>query len=276
MEYTEGDTILHLKDVEVGYGKGSDYKAVLKDINITEKDVIRTGRTTGQTIAIVGRSGRGKSTLFKALTGLVKIQLGQILITDFESEDSTDAKVIQEGDVGFVDQKYTLFRHKTVEQSFLFALRKSDLTKEEKSETIETYLREWGLLKQRKQYPNELSGGQRQRMALIEQILSSGHFMVLDEPTSGLDLINIDDVKKSFAKIQEDHELNTIIFSTHDINFAVEMAESIYVIGYPEGTTEYATIVKHYDLKEMGLAWNEFGIEHLEVVKDIKRVSENS
>ena len=276
MEYTEGDTILHLKDVEVGYGKGSDYKAVLKDINITEKDVIRTGRTTGQTIAIVGRSGRGKSTLFKALTGLVKIQLGQILITDFESEDSTDAKVIQEGDVGFVDQKYTLFRHKTVEQSFLFALRKSDLTKEEKSETIETYLREWGLLKQRKQYPNELSGGQRQRMALIEQILSSGHFMVLDEPTSGLDLINIDDVKKSFAKIQEDHELNTIIFSTHDINFAVEMAESIYVIGYPEGTTEYATIVKHYDLKEMGLAWNEFGIEHLEVVKDIKRVFENS
>lgn len=114
------------------------------------------------------------------------------------------------------------------------------------------------------------------KKAIIEQILSSGHFMVLDEPISGLDLINIDDVKKSFAKIQEDHELNTIIFSTHDINFAVEMAESIYVIGYPEGTTEYATIVKHYDLKEMGLAWNEFGIEHLEVVKDIKRVFENS
>ena len=272
MQYEEKDTILYLENVEVGYGKGDSYKPVLKNINIIEKDVVRSGYVTGQTIAVVGRSGRGKSTLFKALTGLVKPQSGQVLITEFDSEDSTDAKVVQEGDVGFVDQKYTLFRHKTVEQCFKFALRNSDKSKEEKEEIIEEYLQDWGLKNQRKQYPNELSGGQRQRTAIIEQILSSGHFMVLDEPFSGLDVGNIRDVKKSFEMIQNDHELNTIIFSTHELRLAVELADSIYVVGYPDETQEFATIVKHFDLKKMGLAWTEYGAEHLELVKQIDAV----
>lgn len=276
MGYIEKDTILYLDNVELGYVGDSGYKPVLKDINLTEKDVVREGHTTGQTIAVVGRSGRGKSTLFKAITGLVKPKRGQVLITELDTEDSTDAKIVEEGDVGFVDQKYTLFRHKTIEQIFMYALRKSKKTKAEKKEIIEKYLIEWGLFKQRKQYPNELSGGQRQRTAIIEQILSSGHFMVLDEPFSGLDVGNIRDVKRAFELIQQDHELNTIIFSTHELRLAAELADSIYVIGYPEGTTDYATIVKHFDLKKMGLAWQPYGQGHIDLVKEIDNVMMNS
>ena len=279
MTYELKDTIIYLDNVELGYGEGHDYKCVLKDINFEEKDVIREGHITGQVIAIIGRSGRGKSTLFKALTGLVKPKSGKVLITELGTADATDAKEVVEGDVGFVDQKYTLFRHKTVEEIFKYALRKSKISNEEKKKIINQYLIEWGLEKQKDKFQNELSGGQRQRTAIIEQILSSGHFMVLDEPTSGLDLINVDDVKQSFEMIKNDHELNTIIFSTHDINFALEMADSIYVVGFPtiDGTLqEYATIVKHYDLKEMGLAWQEFGPRHIEVVKDIKEVFRRS
>ena len=162
MEYQLKDTILYLDKVELGYGEGSDYKAVLKDINLIEKDVVREGYITGQTIAIVGRSGRGKSTLFKALTGLVKPKKGSILITELDTKVGDDAKIVQEGDVGFVDQKYTLFRHKTVTQIFNYALRKRVMSDEEKESTIEKYLIKWGLDKQRNQYPCELSGGQRQ------------------------------------------------------------------------------------------------------------------
>lgn len=269
MSYELKDTILYLDNVELGYGEGSEYKVVLKDVNLEEKDVVRDGHVTGQVIAIVGRSGRGKSTLFKALTGLVKPRNGEVLITELETEDGSDAKVVNEGDVGFVDQKYTLFRHKTVKQIFAYALRKSDKTKKEKDEIIEQYLVEWGLEKEGDKYPCELSGGQRQRTAIIEQILSSGHFMVLDEPFSGLDVGNIRDVKRSFELIQNDHELNTIIYSTHELRLAVELADSIYVVGYPEGTTEYATIVRHFDLKAMGIAWTEFGPRHLELIKEI-------
>lgn len=276
MNYELKDTILYLDNVELGYGEGADYKAVLKNVNLVEKDVIREGHTTGQVIAIVGRSGRGKSTLFKALTGLVTPHSGDVLITELDSQDGSDAKNVKEGDVGFVDQKYTLFRHKTVKQIFAYALRKSDMSKGEKEETISKYLIEWGLGKEGDKYPCELSGGQRQRTAIIEQILSSGHFMVLDEPFSGLDVGNIRDVKRSFELIKQDHELNTIIYSTHELRLAVELADSIYVVGYPEGTTDYATIVKHFDLKAMGLAWTEFGPNHLDIINQIDEAMMNS
>ena len=266
-QYKELDTILYLDKVSIGYGE----KSILKDVSIIEKNVVRDGHeSTGQVIAFIGRSGRGKSTLFKALTGLIKPTSGQILITDLRTTDNTDAKIVEEGDVGFVDQKYTLFRHKTVEDICHYAMRKSTKTKAEKEEIITKYLQEWGLAEHRKKFSCELSGGQRQRTATIEQILSSKHFMIFDEPFSGLDVGNIEKVKESFNRIQNDNEYNTIIFSTHDIKLAIELADSIYIIGFPEGTTDYSTVVKHYDLKAMGLAWTEYNDSHRAVYNDIR------
>ena len=119
---------------------------------------------------------------------------------------------------------------------------------------------------------NILSGGQRQRTAIIEQILANKHFMIFDEPFSGLDVGNIEKVKESFTKIGQSDERNTIIFSTHDLRLAAELADSIYIVGFPEGTTEYSTIVKHYDLKELGLAWQPYGEGHRHLVADIKEL----
>ena len=155
-------------------------------------------------------------------------------------------------------------------------MRKKAISKEEKSALIDKYLTDWGLFEHKDKYPCELSGGQRQRTAIIEQLLSSGHFMVFDEPFSGLDVGNIENVKSAFKLIQESHELNTIIFSTHDIDLAVELADSIYVIGHKDGVKDYSTVVKHYDLKTMGLAWEQFGPEHLNLVNEIKQILINS
>ena len=269
MNYKETSTVLYVENLSVGY----DGKTILKDVNFVEKDVVREGHeSTGQTIAFIGRSGRGKSTLFKALTGLLKPTTGQILITDLSTEDEDDAKVLTEGDMGFVDQKYTLFRHKTITQICEYALRKSTLTKEEKQTLITEYLTDWGLLEHKDKYSCELSGGQRQRTAIIEQMISSKHFMIFDEPFSGLDVGNIEKVKESFGRVLTANEYNTIIFSTHDIRLAAELADSIYIVGFPEGTTEYSTIVKHYDLKKMGLAWKPYGDGHRELVKEIKEL----
>ncbi|WP_106791098.1 ATP-binding cassette domain-containing protein [Aquimarina sp. Aq78] len=275
MNYSTHNTLLYVEKLSVAYGD----KTVIKDINFVEKDVVRENNITGQVIAFVGRSGRGKSTLFRAMTGLIKPTTGKILIADTETDSENDAKEVHEGDIGFVDQKYTLFRNKTVYQALLFALRKKDISKEEKHTKIMSYLSDWGLEKVKDQYPCELSGGQRQRTAIIEQILCSGHYMVLDEPFSGLDVGNIEDVKNAFNLITSTHEFNTIIYSTHDIELAVELADSIYVIGYPtiDGKrTDYGTIVKHFDMKELNLAWKDFGLDHIEIVKQIKATMLNS
>lgn len=276
LTYEQKGVILHVENLSVSYGD----RTIIRDINLSEKDTVRANRQQGQIIAFLGRSGRGKSTLFRALTGLEKPSTGRVLIPDLRKpieNGQQPAKQVQEGDVGFVNQKYTLFRHKTVYDSLLFALRKTTLSKVEKHEKIMHYVSDWGLEQCKDQYPNFLSGGQRQRTAILEQLLSSGHYMVLDEPFSGLDIGNIMSVKKAFQLINESHELNTIMFSTHDIELAVELADSIYILGYkPEengqpGAT--ATILKHFDLKQMGLAWQDgFTSEHLDCVKQVKEI----
>ena len=279
MEYKSAHTILYLDKVSVGYPDKDEpenlkkMNMILKDVSLIEKDVTREGhKATGQTIAIIGRSGRGKSTLFKALTGLIKPTSGQVLIANLHDPVEGSAKAVEEGDVGFVDQKYTLFRHKTITEIFHYAMRKINSTKAEKDELINKYLNEWGLIEHKNKYSCELSGGQRQRTAIIEQMLTSKHFVVFDEPFSGLDVGNIEKVKLAMEKILSDDELNTIIFSTHDIRLAAELADSIYLIGHPEGVADYSTIVKHFDLKEMGLAWTPYGDGHRALVKEIKEI----
>lgn len=269
MDFEFKETLLYVDNLCVAY----DDTIIIKDINLIEKDVVRKGhKSTSQVIAVVGRSGRGKSTFFKALTGLVQPKNGKILIKDFKSDNQTAAKEIKEGEIGFVDQKYTLFRHKTVYQTLKFALRKTTLSETEKEEKIKEYLHKWGLDSFADKYPNELSGGQRQRTAIIEQLFSSDQFIVMDEPFSGLDVGNIQDVKKSFELLNSTSEFNTVIFSSHDIELAVELAQVIYVIGYPTINAEkqnYGTIVAKFDLRELGLAWQEFGPEHLKLSREI-------
>jgi len=127
-------TILCLDNVSAGY----DGKTILKNVNLSIKDVVREGMTgTGQITAVVGRSGRGKSTLFKVLTGLINQikepvkrypdhswRTGRVLISSPIATDPDSAKEVVEGDVGFVDQKYTLFRHKTVNSIMQYAIDK--------------------------------------------------------------------------------------------------------------------------------------------------------
>ncbi|WP_309640580.1 ATP-binding cassette domain-containing protein [Flavobacterium sp.] len=269
MKHEYKETLLYVENLSVAY----DGNIIIKDISITEKDVVREGiKSTGQVIAIVGRSGRGKSTFFRALTGLIPMNTGKILIKDFEAKEPYTAKAVKEGDIGFVDQKYTLFRHKTVNQALKFALRKSKLSENEKDQKIKEYINKWGLESCVDKYPNELSGGQRQRTAIIEQLFSSDQFIVLDEPFSGLDVGNIEEVKKSFELLSESSDFNTIIFSTHDIELALELAQCIYVIGYPtiNGKKQnYGTVVAHYDLREMELAWKDYCDDHAKLSKEI-------
>jgi ABC-type nitrate/sulfonate/bicarbonate transport system ATPase subunit len=269
MEHSFKEALLYVENLSVAY----DDKIIIKDISLIEKDVVRIGvENTGQTIAILGRSGRGKSTFFKALTGLVEPNSGKILIKDFESKEANAAKPVKEGDIGFVDQKYTLFRHKTVKQSLQFALRKSTLSQTEKDKKIKDYIHKWGLETCVDKYPNELSGGQRQRTAIIEQLFSSDKFIIMDEPFSGLDVGNIEEVKKAFDLLSETSEYNTLLFSTHDIKLAIELSQSIYIIGFPTlngDKKDYGTVVAKYDLREMGLAWKEYGEDHRKLYKEI-------
>ena len=96
MAYSTHNTLLYVENLSVSYGE----KTIIKDINFVEKDVVREDNVTGQVIAVVGRSGTGKSTFFRALTGLVKPTTGKILIADTTTGIDNDAKEVSEGDIG--------------------------------------------------------------------------------------------------------------------------------------------------------------------------------
>ncbi|OAV44137.1 ATP-binding cassette domain-containing protein [Lewinella sp. 4G2] len=276
MRYQHAEAILQVDNVGVAYGD----KQIIQNITFKEMDVLRPDKVQGQTIAFVGRSGRGKSTLFRSLAGLERPTEGTILISDLDAQEGDThppLRGVREGDVGFVSQNYVLFRHKTIQQAMEFAMRKrEDVTDAEKQTIIDQHLKDWGLEQVRDQYPNELSGGQRQRTAILEQVLSSTNYIIMDEPFSGLDVGNIQNVINAFKLINLSHELATIIFCTHDIELAVELADSLYVIGYPtkpDGTLDnVGTLVKHFDMKARGVAWSDhFSREHQLLVEEVKQ-----
>lgn len=273
INYTLTEDLLLVENVSVKYGN----KTIIRNIGSSQipfiiKDIKRENIQQGQTVAVLGRSGRGKSTFFKVLTGIINPTTGSIKIPDLKS--SNNFINVKEGNVGYVQQNFPLSRNQSVYEMLTDAAIQAGIPVSDRKNIIESYLANWELTEQKNLVPNQLSGGQKQRVAIIEQLLCSHYFIVLDEPFSGLDVCNIDDVKESFKKVMQAHEINTIIFSTHDIDLAVELADEIYIIGYEKNTNGAfepgGTIVGYYDLKKLNLAWKDYGAEHKDLVAMIK------
>jgi ABC-type multidrug transport system ATPase subunit len=272
--YTLAEDLLVVENLSVAYGN----KIIIRDIGngkipFVIKDVKRENLQQGQIVAVLGRSGRGKSTFFKAITGIIKPTKGCIKVPDNKTPGNFCE--VKEGNVGFVQQNFPLSRNQTVFQMLKEAAGQGNIPENEKHAIIEHHIESWGLKEQKNSVANQLSGGQKQRVAIIEQLLCSHYFMVFDEPFSGLDVCNIEDVRDSFRRITNTNEINTIIFSTHDIELAVELADQIYIVGYEQNTSGNfdpgGTLVGYYDLKQLNLAWQEFGAGHKELVELIKK-----
>jgi ABC-type multidrug transport system ATPase subunit len=271
--YTEHECLIEVNNLFVQYGN----KIILRDIGNESipfriNDVHREGMLQGQTIAVLGRSGRGKSTFFRSLAGLVPPSKGRIIIP--KNFTSKEYKNIEEGDVGFVQQTFPLSRNQSVFGMLNEAVSMGN-HKEDAEKVINQFLEEWGLMEQKNQFANQLSGGQRQRVAIIEQLLCSHYFIVLDEPFSGLDIKNIEEVKDAIEKLTTTtSEINTVIFSTHNIELAVSIADSIYLIGYEKDKSgnfiEGGTLLTHYDLKKLGIAWTPYSKAHIDIAEKLK------
>jgi len=280
--------LIQIHNLSYVVNNNGEKKTLLRDIGTEANpflinDITRPEiENTGQCVAFVGRSGGGKTTLAKLLSGLIKPTNGDILIPKHTRDhDELDKLIeVEEGTVGLVQQDYPLSRNQTVQGMLWDAAIQGKIPRKDRKGIIDKYLEDWGLTNQRRQSSNQLSGGQRQRLAIMEQLLCSHHFIIFDEPFSGLDPKNVDGLKKVFNQIITVDEINTILFSTHDLHLAVELADQIYVIGYEKDDKgvylEGGTIIKQYDLKLMGLAWQPYGPKHQELKEEIKDLIENN
>jgi NitT/TauT family transport system ATP-binding protein len=185
---------------------------VLNDVNL---DV-----ANGEFLCIVGPSGCGKSTLLSAFGGFLAPTSGEVRI-DGEAVRGPDPRRI------FVFQERGLFPWLTVEGNIEFGLFK--LPKAERAVRVAHYIKMVGLDGFEKAYPAELSGGMKQRLEVARALAVKPDMLLLDEPFGALDSITRLIMRGELLRIWRE-ERNTVIFVTHDIDEAVQLADRVAVM----------------------------------------------
>ncbi|UDL89024.1 amino acid ABC transporter ATP-binding protein [Mesorhizobium sp. PAMC28654] len=191
---------------------------VLKGISLTmEKDEI---------VAIIGRSGSGKSTMLRCINGLEKVQAGRIVVDGIDvTAPKADLNLLRQR-AGMVFQSYNLFPHLNVERNVMLALklvRKLDTPAAR--EVARAVVTKVGLADKLLAYPDELSGGQQQRVAIARSLAMQPTLMLFDEITSALDPELVGEVLRVLESVAS--EGMTMMLVTHEMNFAKNVADRV-------------------------------------------------
>ncbi|MBJ6134048.1 amino acid ABC transporter ATP-binding protein [Ochrobactrum sp. Q0168] len=206
--------VVKFVDVHKSYGS----LPVLRGINLEIEK--------GQVVALIGRSGSGKSTALRCVDRLETVNSGDIWVCDHRvSDPHLNLRALRQ-DVGIVFQSYNLFPHLTVEQNITLALRwVKKLTRPAAREIAETVLRQVGLAEKIDSYPEQLSGGQQQRVAIARSLAVKPKVMLFDEVTSALD----PELTGEVLKVIEDLARNgmTMLLVTHEMDFAKRVADKV-------------------------------------------------
>lgn len=208
--------MIKLESVHKSFGEAG----VLQNISVTFD--------AGKTNLVIGQSGSGKTVLLKCVVGLHDISAGEIFYNDraFSIMSRKEQKLIRT-EMGMVFQGGALFDSMTVDQNISFPLDiYSPMSKEEKSERVNTCLKRVDLENANKLFPAEISGGMRKRVAIARAIALNPKYLFCDEPNSGLDpktAMIIDDLIQEIT-----HEYNmTTIINTHDMNSVLQIGERV-------------------------------------------------
>jgi phospholipid/cholesterol/gamma-HCH transport system ATP-binding protein len=223
MEKEESPTenpVIFIKDLK----KSFDSKVVLNGIDL---EVVR-----GENIAVLGRSGSGKSVLIKIISGLLMPDSGTVKVLGQEvnkiSKNELQALRLK---IGFSFQSSALYDSMSVRENLAFPLvrNKRNLKTKEVNMAIEAVLNDVGLPQSINQMPSELSGGLRKRIGIARTLIMKPEIMLYDEPTSGLDPMTCIEINNLIIKVKQQYNASSIII-THDLTCAKATADKVTMI----------------------------------------------
>lgn len=196
----------------------------------------------GENIAILGKSGTGKSVLTKCIVRLIDSDSGMVLVLgeDIAQMDNGAIDEIRKR-VGYLFQGGALYDSMTVKENLEFPVRRTQLkkNKSEVNDMVDEALDSVGLLDTRNKMPAELSGGMKKRIGLARTLILKPEIILYDEPTTGLDPVTSGEISDLIMHIREKYNTSSIIV-THDMKCAKITADKLKVLKggkfYAEGT----------------------------------------
>jgi phospholipid/cholesterol/gamma-HCH transport system ATP-binding protein len=186
----------------------------------------------GETLAVLGRSGTGKSVLLRLIIGLDKPESGSIRIN---GEDIAGLAIDRMGEIrkkmGFLFQHAALYDSLTVAENVGFPMEhhKKEMSKSERSDRVRELLAEVGLETDIDKMPSDISGGMQKRVGLARALALEPEILLLDEPTAGLDPISSREIDDLILKLQRERQMASIVV-THDLFSAKTIANRLALL----------------------------------------------
>ena len=186
----------------------------------------------GETLAILGRSGQGKSVLIKCIARLILPDSGSINVLNFdvlnlEDRDLNELRIR----VGYLFQEGALYDSMTLAENLLFPLNrnKPGLSETDRKDLVEQTLKSVDLFDASNKMPAELSGGMRKRAGLARTLVLQPEIILYDEPTTGLDPYTARDINELIIRIQEIYNVSSIVV-THDLKCTRRVSDRIVIL----------------------------------------------
>jgi phospholipid/cholesterol/gamma-HCH transport system ATP-binding protein len=221
-EHDQGGSVpaVAVRNVEKAFGPHQVLNGISLEVN------------RGETLAVLGRSGTGKSVLLRLVIGLDKPDSGSVCIY---GQDIAGLTLDQIGAIrmkmGFLFQHAALYDSLTVAENVAFPLQhhRREMSRSERSDRVTQLLAEVGMDGSLDKMPSDISGGMQKRVGLARALALEPDILLLDEPTAGLDPISSGEINDLILQLQREHHMASIVV-THDLHSARTIASHIALL----------------------------------------------